>query len=233
MVEMEMEKEHDKLVAKILKMLEKNDLYVKPEKCKWKVKEVDSLEIVLGLEGIKIEEAKVKVVLDWPVSKLVKNIQKFLQLVNYYRRFIEKFAKIARPLDELMRKKQKWEQELKQKKSFETLKKQFIIESILVIPDLDNKMRMEVNASDFITEGVLYIEYNDGKQRPVAYLQKLLNKTEINYEIHNKEMLAVIRRVENWRHLLKNTRFKFKIWTNYKNLEYFIKAQKLNKGQVR
>jgi len=78
MVEMEMEKEHDKLVAKILKILEKNDLYVKLEKCKWKVKEVDSLEIVLGLEGIKMEEAKVKVVLDWPVSKLVKNIQKFL-----------------------------------------------------------------------------------------------------------------------------------------------------------
>jgi len=69
---------------------------------------VDSLEIVLGLEGIKMEETKVKIVLDWPVFKLVKNTHKFSGLVNYYRRFIKKFTKIARPLHELMRKKQKW-----------------------------------------------------------------------------------------------------------------------------
>jgi len=62
----------------------------------------------------------------------------------------------------------------------------------------------------------------------VTYLLKLLNKTERNYKIHDKEMLAVIRKLENWRHLLKGTKFKFEIWTDYKNLEYFMKAQKLN-----
>ena len=105
MVGTETEEGHNELVEEILRRLEGNDLYVKPEKCKWKVREVDFLEVVLGPEGIKMEETKVKVVLDWPVPKSVKDIKKFLELANYYQRFIEGFAKIARPLHELTRKK--------------------------------------------------------------------------------------------------------------------------------
>ena len=63
--------------------------------------------------------------------------------------------------------------------------------------------------------------------------QKSLNEIERNYEIHNKEMLAVIRGLENWRHLLEGARFKFEVWTDHKNLEYFMKAQKLNQRQAR
>jgi len=92
MVETETEEGHDKLVEEILKRLEENDLYVKPEKCKWKVREVDFLGVVLGLEEIKMEKAKVKAMLDWPVPKSVKDIQKFLWLANYYQRFIEGFC---------------------------------------------------------------------------------------------------------------------------------------------
>ena len=91
---------------------------------------------------------------------------------------------------------------------------------------------MEVDASDYIMGKVLSIECEDGLQRPVAFLSKSLNETEKNYEIHNKEMLAIIRGLENWRHLLENARFKFKIWIDHKNLEYFMKAQKLNWRQA-
>ena len=80
----ESEEGHDELVAEVIKRLEENDLYVKPEKCKWKVREVGFLEVVIGEEGIKMEEEKVKGVLDWPTPKCVKDIQKFLGLVNYY-----------------------------------------------------------------------------------------------------------------------------------------------------
>ena len=72
------------------------------------MREVNFLEIIIRLEGINIKEEKVKLALDWPVPKLVKNIQKFLGLANYYRRFVKGFAKIARPLHELIRKEQKW-----------------------------------------------------------------------------------------------------------------------------
>jgi len=72
------------------------------------------------------------------------------------------------------------------------------------------------------------MEYEDGRWRLVAFLSKFFNKTERNYEIYDKEMLAIIRGLENWRHLLESTKFKFKVWTDYKNLKYFIKVQKLN-----
>ena len=81
---------------------------------------------------------------------------------------------------------------------------------------------MEVDIFDYATEGVLSMKCEDRKWRPVAYLLKSLNKIERNYEIYNKEILAVIRGLENWRYLLEGTRFKFKIWTNHKNLEYFM-----------
>ena len=80
----EMEEGHDKIIAEVIGRLEENDLYIKPEKCKWKVREVGFLGVVIELEGIKMEEEKVKGVLDWLTPKCVKDVQKFLGLVNYY-----------------------------------------------------------------------------------------------------------------------------------------------------
>jgi len=93
-------------------------------------------------------------------------------------------------------------------------------------------MRIEVDVLDYAIGGVLSMEYEDSKWRPVAFLSKSLNETERNYKIHDKEMLAVIRGLENWRHLLESAKFKFEVWTDHKNLEYFIKAQKLNQRQA-
>ena len=197
MVGTETEEGHDELVEKILKRLEENNLYVKLEKCKWKVREVDFLEVVLGPDGIKIEEVKVKAVLYWPIHKLIKDMQKFLGLANYYKRFIKRFAKIAKLLHELIRKDQKWEWGIRQEESFEALKKWFTTEHILVALDLDKKMRMEVDMSDYATRGVLSMECEDGKQRLVVYLSKSLNGIERNYEIYDKKILAVIKGLKN------------------------------------
>ena len=90
-----------------------------------------------------------------------------------------------------------------------------------------------MDASDYATGGVLSMECEDGLWRPVAFLSKSLNETERNYEIHDKEMLAIVRGLEAWRHLLEGAQFKFEIWTDHKNLEYFMKAQKLNRRQAR
>ena len=99
---------HDELVAEVIKRLKENGLYVKPEKCKWKMREVGFLGVVIGLEEIKMEEEKVKSVLDWLIPKCVKDVQKFLELVNYYHRFIKGFASITRSLHNLVKKDQKW-----------------------------------------------------------------------------------------------------------------------------
>ena len=84
-------------------------MYVKLEKCKWKVKKIEFLGVVIGLEGIKIEKKKVKGVLKWLMPKCVKDMQKFLELVNYYYWFIEEFAIVARPLHDLVKKDKKWD----------------------------------------------------------------------------------------------------------------------------
>ena len=107
-VGMETEEGHNEIVAEIIKRLEKNDLYVKPKKYKWKVREVGFLGVVIRLEGIKMEEKKVKGVLEWLTPKCVKDVQKFLGLVNYYHQFIKGFASIVRPLHNLVKKDQKW-----------------------------------------------------------------------------------------------------------------------------
>jgi len=98
---------HDKLVEEVLKRLEENDLFVKPEKYKWKVREVEFLGVVIRPRGVEMQKKKVEGVLNWPVPRNVKELQKFLGLANYYRRFIQDFAKIAAPLHVLVKKEQK------------------------------------------------------------------------------------------------------------------------------
>jgi len=202
-IRMEMEEGHEELVAEVIKRLEENDLYVKPGKCRWKVREVEFLGVVIGPEGIKMEKVKVKGVLEWPTSKCVKDVQKFLGLANYYCQFIEGFALIARPLYDMVKKDKKWEWTEKEERAFGELKRRFTEELVLVVPDLDKKMWMEVDASDYATRGVLSMECEDKLWRPVVFLSKLLNETERNYEIHDKEMLTIIRGLEAWRHFLE------------------------------
>ena len=173
-----------------------------------------------------------KGVLEWPTSKYVKDVQKFLGLANYYRQFIEGFASITRLLHDMVKKDKKWEWTERQEKAFRELKEQFTKELVLAAPDIDKKMRMEVNALDYTMRRVLSMECEDGWWRPVAFLSKSLNETERNYKIHDKEMLAIIRGLEAWRHLLEGAQFKFEIWTDHKNLEYFMKAQNLNRRQA-
>jgi len=103
---------------------------------------------------------------------------------------------------------------------------------VLVAPDLDKEMRVEADASEYVTRGVLSMKCEDKKWRLVAFISKLLNEAERNYEIHNRKMLAIVRCLDKWRHLLEGAQNKFEIWSNHKNLEYFMSSQKLNCRQV-
>jgi len=100
----ETEEGHDEIVEEVLRRLEENDLYVKPEKCAWKVRKIGFLGVVIGHSRIEIEKEKVNGVLSWPKPKNVKDVRKFLGLTNYYRRFIKDFAQVARQMNMLTRK---------------------------------------------------------------------------------------------------------------------------------
>jgi hypothetical protein len=111
------------------------------------VSEVEMLGLIIGPEGIKMDPKKYEAVIDWPVPEKVKDIQFFLGLANYYRRFIKDFSKIAAPLHKLTRKDQPWEWKEEQQVAFDILKQKFINKPILTMVDTTKKMRIESDAS--------------------------------------------------------------------------------------
>ena len=222
------EEGHNELVEEVLKRLEENNLFVKLEKYKWKVREVEFLGGVIGPRGVEIQKEKVEGVLNWLALRNVKEIQKFLGLANYYKRFIKDFTKIVASLHVLVRKEQKWKWEKEQEKVFGKLKEVFTTEPVLAISNINREMRVKVDTSDYVTGGVLLLKCENNKWRLVAFISKLLNAIEQNYEIYDKEMLAVIRCLEIWRHYLEEEKLEFEIWMDHKNLQYFMTSQKLN-----
>jgi len=103
MIATEMEEGYDEIVEEVLKRLEENNLFVKPEKCIWKVREMGFLGVIIGEDGVRMEKEKVQGVIEWPVPKSMKDVQKFLGLANYYRQFVKDFAMIAKLLHETTR----------------------------------------------------------------------------------------------------------------------------------
>jgi len=154
---------HDELVEEVLKRLEENNLFVKPKKCKWKVREVEFLGVVISPRGVEMQKKKVEGVLNWPAPQNIKEVQKILDLTNYYRRFIKDFARLAALLHMLVRKKQKWKWKGEQEETFEMLKAVFTTEPVLAIPDIDREMKVEADASDYTMGGVLSTKCEDRK----------------------------------------------------------------------
>ena len=199
----------------------------------WKVRKVGFLGVVIGPNRIEMEKEKINGILSQLEPKNVKDVRKFLDLANYYRRFIKNFAQIARPMNMLMRKDVKWQWRKEQQKTFDELKVIFITRLVLAAPDSDKKFRVEADALNYTTGGVLSMKYSDELWRLVIFIFKSLSNTKRNYEIHDKKMLAVVRCLEAQRYFLERMTMKFEIWTDHKNFEYFIKVQKLNRKQAR
>jgi len=159
----ETEKGYDEIVEEILRRLEENNLYIKPEKCVWKVRKIGFLGVVIGPNGIEMEREKVEKVLSWPEPKNVKDVRKFLGLANYYRRFIKDFARVARPMNMLTRKDEKWRWEKVQQKAFDKLKQVFTTKLVLATLDLDKEFRVEADALNYATGEVLSMKCSDNR----------------------------------------------------------------------
>src|SRR5271168_2990812 len=226
------EEEHDRIILQVLQRLAENDLFVKPEKCTFKATEVNFLGMIVSAKGISMDEGKVQAIRNWPIPRKLKEVRAFLGFGNFYRRFIQDFAKITRPLNDLTKKDQPWIWEEAQQDAFEKLKRAFTTAPILAYPDNDCKFRVECDASNFASGAVLSME-KDGLWHPCAFSFHSFNAQERNYQIADKEMLSIIRALEQWRHYLEGANHQFEIWTDHANLQYFMKAQDLNRRQAR
>ena len=226
------QEEHDGIVLEVLWWLEEHDLFIKPEKCSFQVKEVKFLGMTISAEGIKMNNDKVQAILEWPTPKTVHGVRSFLGLANFYRRFIKDYAQVAHSLNNLTKKDQAFEWKEPQQKVFDMLKQRFTIAPILAFPDIDKQFCLETDASDFATGAVLSI-WKDDKWHPIAYSLHFMSPEECNYPIADKEMLSVIRSLEEWRHYLEGANLEFEVWNDHTNLQWFMKRQDLNRWQAR
>ena len=220
-------------LSRVLQKLQDNDLFVKPEKCKFEQSTVEFLGLIISKNSVSMDPKKVEGVKGWPTPTKVKHVQAFLGLANFYRRFIKDFAKIARPLTILTCKDKPWQWNEEQQLAFDRLKEAFTTAPILQLPNDTAPYRLETDSSDFATGAVLEQLGEDGLWHPVAFYSKSLNEHERNYEIYDKEMLAIIRALEEYRHYLEGHPEPIEIWSDHLNLTYFRQAHKLSRRQAR
>ncbi len=223
--------EHRRIARMVLATLRKHKLFLKAEKCEFEVLETEYLGVIISEGSIQMDPVKIKGILDWPVPTKKKELQSFLGFTNFYRRFIKNYSKIVKPMTQLTG-NDAWKWGRAQQEAFEQLKKQLAEDVVLAIPTNEGRFRVEADASEGAVGAVLSQE-QEGKWRPVSFLSKSLSVTERNYEIYDKELLAIMLALEEWRHYLMGAYQDFEIWTDHQNLQYFRKPQKVNRRQAR
>ncbi len=178
-----------------------------------------------------MDPVKIAGIAAWPVPIKKVQLQSFLGFTNFYRRFIKGYSRVVKPMTQLTG-NDPWKWGKAQQDAFEELKRLLAEEVVLAIPTENGKFRVEADASEGAIGAVLSQE-QDGKWCPVAFLSKSLTITERNYEIYDKELLAIMLALDEWRHYLMGAAQDFEIWTDHQNLQYFRKPQKLNRRQAR
>jgi len=223
--------EHQQHVIEILEELQKNGLYVKGKKSEFAVTEVPFLGAIVTPEGIKMDPKKVQSILDWPAITTLKELQAFLGLANYYRRFIKGYSRIATPLTALTKKDTRFEMTAAGRKAMKALQEAFTTAPILKLFDPKLPIRLETDASDGAI-GACLTQKHGKLWHPVAYLSKKFDQTELRYQIHDKELMAIVEACKVWRAYLQ-TDEPFEVYTDHKNLTYFMTTKELNRRQVR
>src|SRR6266852_2994915 len=192
--------EHRRVTRRVFQILRENKLYLKAAKCEFEKDEVEFLGVIVGNGQVRMDPKKVAVILDWPVPKKKKDIQAFLGFCSFYHRFIKDFGKIAKPLTSLTG-NEEFQWGVPQQLAYEGLKEAVAEETVLFIPQDGGKYKLEADASNYAMGAVL-LQFVDGKWRPVAFMSKLFNEAERNYEIYDKEMLAIMMALDEWRQYL-------------------------------
>jgi len=183
------------------------------------MEEIPILGVVVGKRQIQMEQKKIKAVKEWKMPIKVKDVESFLGFANFYRCFIQNFSHTAKPLNELKGKKEwKWEEE--HQRTFEELKKKITSQLVLALPRREGNFRVEIDASGHAIGRVLSQE-QEWKWKSIAFLSRIMQPAERNYEIYNKELLAIVEALAKWRQYLLDAAETFKIWTDHENLKYF------------
>ena len=240
--------DHIEHVNKVITKLQAAGLPIDIHKSEFHVHETKYLGLIIGTEGIKMDPSKIRAISEWETPRKLEDVQAFVGFANFYRQFIFKYSKLAAPLTDLTRngpdgKKPafNWTEEAQQ--AFDALKSAFIEEPILVHFDAERETMVETDASDNVVACVASQKHNilawDGSQRtvwkPVAYFSKKMSPAERNYDIYDKELLAIVKSFDELRPELSmaTEQNPTHVVTDHKNLEYFMTTKRLNSRQAR
>ncbi len=222
----------NKLTHKVLSRLEKCDLYLKPEKCSFMQTSIEYLGVILMEGQVQMDHTRIAGIVNWPVPWTVKQGQAFLGFWNFYRHFIKDFSHIACPLFNLTKKGVPFVWGPDQAHAFKQLIWIFTTAPVLALPDHSQPFHLITDASDFATGAILEQPDALNHWHPIVYHSKSLLPAECNYEIHDKELLAIIHALNIFWHYLEGCNDTMEIWLDHGNLVYFSTKQKLMRRQA-
>ncbi|KAI3451450.1 hypothetical protein Pfo_008115 [Paulownia fortunei] len=218
--------EHVRHLRKVLERLREHELYAKVSKCSFAQKSTHFLGHIVERGRIRMDPKKVQAIQEWQPPNNVHEVRSFLGLANYYRRFVKGYSEIARPLTDLTRKMETWNWSPQCQAAFDNLKRAIITYPVLALPDLSKPFVVETDASDIALGGVLI---QDG--HPVAFESRKLKDVEKRYPAHEKELLAVVHCLRQWRHYLLG--LPFVVRTDNTAVSHFMTQPKLTGKQAR
>src|SRR5712671_3757679 len=231
---------HKQCVHKILDKLEKHDLYLKLEKCTFTQKHIEFLGVVLENNTIQMDPTKIKGVAEWPRLRNPTDVRSFLGFTGFYRYFIPNYSRVAQPLLDLTKKATPWIWTEAQTKAFETLKTLMCLKPVLTQPQYDKPFVVHTDASAYGMGTILLQEGEINPQKPskprlhpITYYSATFTLTERNYDIYERELLAVIKALQNWRPHLMWTPHPFTLITDHANLTFWKHPWKVNRCVAR
>jgi hypothetical protein len=231
---------HREYVRRVLQKLEEHHLFLKPEKCTFEQNSIDFLGVVVDNGSVQMDDSKIAKVKNWQTPTTVTEVRKFLGFTGYYRYFIQDYSRLARPLLDLTQKATPWHWDTRQQESFETLRGRMCSKPVLRQPNFSQKFFVHTDASAYGVGAILSQEGEPHpdrpqkpKQHPVAYYSTTFTPTERNYDIYERELLAIIKAITHWRPYLIWTEKPFVIYTDHANLLYWKSPRKLNRRTAR
>ena len=218
-----------------MERLREAPLLLKQSKCEFHKEEVEFLEFVVGKDGICMDPVKVESITTWPVPKSVHDIRMFLGLANFYRRFIKGFSKIVLPITKLLKKENvpKFWWTTEAQNTFTKLRTAFTTALVLQHFNPNLPTFLEADASDFALGAEVSQRGEDGHIHPIAFHSRKFNPAEMNYEIYDKEMLAIVEFLKHYHHYFEGQGQQITIYFDHHNLLWFTETKVYDRRQAR
>ena len=222
---------HRSCVRIFLQRCREEKLFLQFEKCEFEATEIDFLGAVISENSVRMNPLKTKAIREWPAPTKKKDLQSFIGFANYYRRFIQNFSEVALPLNRLTG-DVPWDWSSDCQSAFEQIKNIIASDQVLTMPRDEGQFRVECDASYYASGAILSQQQSDSTWRPIAFASWTMNPAQRNYQVYDKEFLAIIHSLTEWRKYLLGTKEPIDIVTDHRNLEYYRQPQNLSRRQA-